>query len=108
MTTTSSVTDLARPLTLFGRKRQRWWPAAPNQWQQTTLAENWTVAATAHHLAAVQQAFVGIVEQFAAANTYSQTWIWTMSTEATPGMPASLRRPIGTKRWRSSSRAAPK
>jgi DinB superfamily len=43
------------------------------QWQRTTLAEGWTVAAAAHHLATVQQAFVGIVEKFAAGETYSPT-----------------------------------
>lgn len=41
------------------------------QWQRTTIAEGWTVAATAHHLAIVQQAFVGIVEQLAAGETYT-------------------------------------
>ncbi len=33
------------------------------QWRRTTPAEGWTVAATAHHLATVQRAFVGIVEK---------------------------------------------
>ena len=43
------------------------------QWQRTTIAEGWTVAATGHHLATVQQAFVGIVQKFAAGETYSPT-----------------------------------
>ncbi len=43
------------------------------QWRRTTPAEGWTVAATAHHLATVQRAFVGIVEKFAAGETYSPT-----------------------------------
>lgn len=41
------------------------------QWQRTTTAEGWTVAATAHHLAIVQRAFVGIVEVLAAGKTYT-------------------------------------
>lgn len=42
-----------------------------DQWQQTTSAEGWTVAATAHHMAIVQRGFVGIVEQLAAGETYT-------------------------------------
>ncbi len=44
---------------------------SPDQWQRTTEAEGWTVAATAHHLAVVQQAFAGIVELFADGKTYT-------------------------------------
>ena len=41
------------------------------QWRMLTKAEGWTVAATAHHLAIVQRAFVGMVERFAAGETYT-------------------------------------
>ena len=40
-------------------------------WLRTTAAEGWTVAATAHHLANVQRAFVAIVEKLAAGMTYT-------------------------------------
>lgn len=72
MTTTSSAADLAKTFDALQEEAAALVAGcSEQQWQQTTLAENWTVAATAHHLAAVQQAFVGIVEQFAASNTYS-------------------------------------
>lgn len=45
--------------------------ATDEQWQQVTAAEGWTVAATAHHLAIVQRAFIGMVEKLAAGQTYS-------------------------------------
>lgn len=44
-----------------------------DQWQQTTEAEGWTVAATAHHLAIVQRGFVGMIEKLAGGETYSPT-----------------------------------
>ncbi len=41
------------------------------QWQRTDTAEGWTVAAVAHHVAEIQQAFVGMVEQLAAGKTFT-------------------------------------
>ncbi len=41
------------------------------EWRLTTRAEGWTVAATAHHMAIVQRAFVRMVEMFAAGETYT-------------------------------------
>lgn len=43
------------------------------QWQRVTEAEGWTVAATAHHLAIVQQGFLGMVEKLVAGDTYTPT-----------------------------------
>ena len=43
------------------------------QWRRTTHAEGWTVAATAHHLAIVQRAFIGMVARLAAGETYTPT-----------------------------------
>ena len=41
------------------------------EWQLMTAAEGWTVAATAYHLASNQQGFVGMVQLFAAGETFS-------------------------------------
>ncbi len=40
-------------------------------WQRSTASEGWTVAAAAHHLAAVQQVFVGLVTVLASGETSS-------------------------------------
>lgn len=44
-----------------------------DQWQRTTAAEGWTVAATGHHLAIVQRGFVGMVEKLAGNEAYTPT-----------------------------------
>jgi hypothetical protein len=41
------------------------------QWQRTSAAENWTVAALAHHIASVNTGFAGMVERLAAGDTYT-------------------------------------
>lgn len=43
------------------------------QWRQPSAGEGWTVAATAHHYAEVQQAFTGMVARLAAGDTFSPT-----------------------------------
>ncbi|HLT18404.1 MAG TPA: DinB family protein [Thermomicrobiales bacterium] len=42
-------------------------------WSRTTAAEGWTVAATAHHIASVQQRFASLVGMLAAGETFSPT-----------------------------------
>lgn len=41
------------------------------EWQAVSVGEGWTIAAVAHHIAIVQQAFVGMVEHFSRGRTYS-------------------------------------
>jgi uncharacterized damage-inducible protein DinB len=41
------------------------------QWHSETAAENWTVAALAHHIATVNSGFAGMVERLAAGDTYT-------------------------------------
>ncbi|MFN8557914.1 MAG: DinB family protein [Dehalococcoidia bacterium] len=47
--------------------------ASDEQWRAACAAEGWTVAAVAHHIAEVQQAFAGLVAKLAAGETYSPT-----------------------------------
>lgn len=43
------------------------------QWRRRCAAEGWTVGVVAHHIAVIQQAFVGIVERLAAGELMERT-----------------------------------
>lgn len=51
------------------------------EWQAISVGEAWTIAAVAHHIAIVQQGFVGMVERFAAGETFTPKISWDKINE---------------------------
>jgi uncharacterized damage-inducible protein DinB len=72
MSTTTQTEQLAIQFeTLNGEVIELVQGCSDEQWRRTTIAEGWSVAVTAHHIAVVHAVFIRLVKRLARGETFS-------------------------------------